>query len=93
MNIPKAKAWIEQELILLRGAPMLNNGAMLPEWQEQIEIYTTCLEAFEQLEQMTHYHDRLQDWDRGMTEMLKAAIAGQETLQKELATYKAMVGE
>ena len=43
--------------------------------------------------QMTHYHDRLQDWDRGMTEKLEAAIAGQETLQKELAKYKAMVGE
>ena len=94
MNIEKARAWLNNEIysnncaINYRTVP----ESTIADLESQNEIYNICLEAFRQLEQMNHYHDRLQDRDRGMTEMLNSTIAGQEILQQELVKYKAMVG-
>lgn len=94
MNIEKARAWLKNEIYSMNCAINYRTvpDSTIAEFENLKDVYNTCLEAFRQLEQMTYLHDRLQDWDRGMTEKLEAAIAGQETLQKELVKYKAMVG-
>lgn len=88
MNIEKARAWLKNEIYSNNCAINYRtvSESTIAEMENQNEIYNTCLEAFRQLEQMNHYHDRLQDWGRGMTILL-------EGVKKELATYKAMVGE
>ena len=88
MNIEKARAWLKNEIYSMNCAINYRtvSDSTIAEFENLKDIYNTCLEAFRQLEQMTHYHDRLQDWDRGMTILL-------EGVKKELATYKAMVGE
>lgn len=89
MNTEKAIAWFKSEIYSNNCAIKYRtvSNDTIAELENQNEVYKTALEAFEQLEEMTHLHDRLHDWDRGMTEKLEAAIAGQETLQKELAKY------
>ena len=88
MNIEKARAWLKNEIYSMNCAINYRTvpDSTIAEFEDLKDVYNTCLEAFRQLEQMTHYHDRLQDWDRGMTKLL-------ENMREELATYKAMVGE
>lgn len=88
MDIEKARAWLKNEIYSMNCAINYRtvSDSTIAEFENLKDIYNTCLEAFRQLEQMTHYHDRLQDWDRGMTKLL-------ENMREELATYKAMVGE
>ena len=88
MNIEKARAWLKNEIYSMNCAINYRTvpDSTIAEFENLKDVYNTCLEAFRQLEQMNHHHDRLQDWDRGMTILL-------EGVKKELATYKAMVGE
>ena len=84
MNIEKARAWLKNEIYSMNCAINYRTvpDSTIAEFENLKDVYNTCLEAFRQLEQMTHYHDRLQDWDRGMTKLL-------ENMREELAKYKA----
>lgn len=88
MNIEKARVYLKNEIYSMNCAINYRTvpDSTIAEFENLKDVYNTCLEAFRQLEQMTHYHDRLQDWDRGMTKLL-------ESMREELAKYKAMVGE
>lgn len=92
MNTSKAKAYLKNEIYGINCAIKYRtvSDSTIAEFEDLKDIYNTCLDAFHQLEQITHYHDRLQDWDRGMTEKLEAAVAGQETLQKEILRWQEM---
>lgn len=52
---------------LTHGIVRISNGSVLREAADAIEILTA------ELAEERHRHDRLQDWDRGMTEKLTSA--------------------
>ena len=58
---------------LTHGGVRITNGSVLREAADAIETLTA------ELAEERHRHDRLQDWDRGMTEKLEQA-------QKRIAT-------
>lgn len=75
-ELDKAIKYLEQEIRYLKAAPYINGCDMQPYWQEQIDVFSTALEALNDKLPKVEIYDKETIIENATVQILENSVTG-----------------